>query len=108
MSERKPVIDRITDFLFGSFDDLPLDVRTDVKSDAMFKALQFYRTLGVLKVETADKIADIIEKLLISVNRKGRSEGVQSLTKAEFPEVQRLMYGIEEEIEARSETGEGE
>lgn len=106
----KGTVEKVADFLFGKAKDESdsqfLDRRTDVSGKEMFKALTYYRILQErFKCETAGAVADILERLSISVNRQGRLEGVNVLLQ-KFPKQETLLKGFSELLK-RAE-GEGE
>lgn len=96
----KGTVEKVADFLFGKAkgetDSQFLDRRTDVSGKEMFKALTYYRILEErFKCETAGAVADILERLSISVERKGRLEGVNVLLQ-QFPKQETLLKGFSE------------
>jgi hypothetical protein len=88
---------KISDFLFGKdIDSKYMDIRTEITGKQMFTALTYYRILQEqLKCKTAGVIADILERLSISTQRRGRSEGVQVLMQ-QLPKTETLMQGVSE------------
>jgi len=91
---------KIAEYLFGKAkeesDSQFLDRRTDVTGKEMFRALTYYRILQErFECDTAGSIADILERLSISVQRKGRLEAVQTLMQ-QFPKTETLEQGISE------------
>lgn len=93
----KSVVKQISAYNFGEIDgfNVQLDARTDVSTKDMFKALAYCR--GVAKFfncKEADDVADFFARLLISSERKGRTEAVQSLMQ-KFPKVDKQYEGSE-------------
>lgn len=93
---------KIADYLFGKStqesDSKFLDRRTDVSGKDMFAALTYYRILQErFNCETAGAIADILERLSISLERKGRLEAVQTLMQ-QFPKTETLIRGLSDEL----------
>jgi len=96
---------KIADYLFGKAkeesDSQFLDRRTDVSGKEMFRALTYYRILQErFDCVTAGSIADILERLSISVERKGRIEAVHTLMQ-QFPKTETLEQGISELLRKR-------
>jgi len=96
---------KIADFLFGKGDKETnsqfLDRRTDIHGKEMFTALTYYRILQErFDCETAGAIGDILERLSISMERKGRTEAVQTLMQ-QFPKTETLIRGISDELARR-------
>jgi len=92
------VVEKIATYLFSKFDGKdgePIDTRTDIPTNEIFKTLTYYRLLESLGSEKSGKIANIIERLLISRNRKGREEGVRVL-ESKFPKIKTLFSSVEE------------
>lgn len=93
---------KIANYLFddkGLDEHEYMDMRTDISNTDLFKALTYYRILGhQFKSKTAIAIADIVERLSISVKRGGRHEGVTTLLQ-QFPKVESLKTGISNLLE---------
>ncbi|MEX2738067.1 MAG: hypothetical protein Q6356_003245 [Candidatus Wukongarchaeota archaeon] len=100
-------IKKIADFLFGrdknEKDSQFLDRRTDVAGKNMFSALMYYRILQEkFSCKVAGDIANVIERLSISMGRKGREEGVVTLMRRDFPTVQNIRMGLSELLKSES------
>jgi hypothetical protein len=99
-------INRVAEYLFGeSKDSKYLDLRTRVKGEGIYKAILYYRFFEEkYNCKTAGIIADIMERLAISIDGKGREEAVQAIQKTILPKTQPVYIGSEEI--ARTEVGE--
>ena len=107
----KGAIDKVLDYLFrkptktqNGEESQFLDTRTDISNREVFTTLMYYRILQeYYGSEAAGKIADIIERLSISLNRMGRLEGVNIL-KQELPKKETLIRGVAESLKELEET----
>lgn len=102
MSKDKSTLRKVTDFLFGRPEadksDQFLDMRTDIDSKEMFKALTYYKILAEsYKCQSAGRIANLLERLMISSKRSGRIEAVRSIIQQAEKE-NTLLRGIEESL----------
>ena len=74
-----------------------MDMRTKIRSEAMFNAITFYGVLAEgMKSEKAGQIKDLIERLLIATSPDGgRSEAV-AILRQNFPRKVTIAKGREE------------
>jgi hypothetical protein len=94
----KSFINKVAEYLFGeSKDSKYLDLRTRVKGEGIYKAVLYYRFFEEkYNCKTAGIIADIMERLAISIEGKGREEAVQAIQKTILPKTQPVYIGSEE------------
>jgi hypothetical protein len=91
---------KVTEYLFGTYDEealKQLDFRTIIPSTDIFKTISYYRILQSLGCKNAEKIANIIESLLVSVEGIGRGQGVEILKQKILPKTQYLYQSVEPE-----------
>lgn len=102
-------VKKISDFLFGKeFESKYMDMRTEITGKQMFTALTYYRILQEqLKCKAAGAIADILERLAVSTERRGRLEGVQVLMQ-QFPKTETLLQGVSELLIKKTAKASGE
>jgi len=97
---------KISQFLFDKFDGkekISIDTRTDIQNEEIFKTLTYYRILESLGSKKAGEIADIIERLLLSIDRKARNEAVSVLVGGELPKTEKMYVGAESLLEESEE-----
>ena len=84
-----------------------LDMRTEIGSAEMFKAVTYYRILEEhFKSSASGKIANILERLAISGKRMARLEAVEIL-KQQFPKQETITQGISELLATSKLESEG-
>lgn len=101
----KSVVKQIASYNFGEIEEFStqLDARTDINTKDMFKAMAYCRGVGkFFQCKEADDVADFFARLLISSERKGRIEAVQSLMQ-KFPRVEKQYAGSETMVQSTNE-----
>ena len=107
----KGTMKEVTGYLFGEHvtkELSNLDIRTDVPTKEMFELLHYYQDLEILGLDAAKDIKDAYMALLISIERKGRIEGVTVLEGQKAPKVHEIKTGMSKDLEDKTKSGEGE
>jgi hypothetical protein len=83
-----------------------LDMRTDIQSPEMFKAVHYYRILDeYYQSKAAGIIANILERLAISGKRMGRLEAV-TILRQQMPKEETIIRGIADSLKKVEESGQ--